>query len=190
MKMIKLLLPCFVFLFPIQVFSQSHCDTAKSFYDHVKAANAADMICLAKTSAKTKTLFYTFGSWCAPCRAHLPNAMKLTKDYNLDFYVLLIEKENSGKTQEAISYLRNIDSAINILILKDQTYGDASGKKYKKFLSEITPRKFENINDMSKYIILNNTGEVLMVTNWKDNRKNDWRDDSEMIKSRIIPVLK
>ncbi|MFZ1527850.1 MAG: hypothetical protein WAT19_03810 [Ferruginibacter sp.] len=61
--------------------------------------------------------------------------------------------------------------------------------KYKKFLKELTPPQFENIDDMSKYIIIDRNEKVLMITNWKNNRKNDWKDDSEMIKSRILPVL-
>jgi thiol-disulfide isomerase/thioredoxin len=190
MKSLKLILLFLISLFPNSVFSQSHCDTSKSFYNYISAANYEDVICLSKKSAKEKILFYSFGIWCTPCRAHLPNAIKLSKEHDLDFYVLLIDKENSYQTNKAINYLRNIDSSIKILVLKDVTYGSNVGKKYKKFLSQITPKKFENIDDMSKYIILNRQGEVLMVTNWKDNRENNWGDDSEMIKKRILPVLK
>ena len=42
---------------------------------------------------------------------------------------------------------------------------------------------------MSKYIVIDKKGKVLMVTNWKDNREYDWEDDSNMIKERIIPIL-
>ena len=62
-------------------------------------------------------------------------------------------------------------------------------KNTNSFLAEITPPEFENINDMSKYIIIDKKGKVLMVTNWKDNRDYDWEDDSNMIKERIIPIL-
>ena len=170
--------------------AQSECNVSKSFYNDVTAVNYQDVICLSKKSTKEKTLFFTFGIWCAPCRHHLPNAIKLSQDYNLDFYVLLIEKENSEKTKQAIDYLQKIDKNIKILVLKDVSYGSKPGKKYEKFLNEITPTNFENIDDMSKYIIINNQGEIIMVTNWKDNKGNDWKDDSKMIKNRIIPVLK
>ena len=184
----------FVFLFTILfsfiiVKAQSHCDTLSSFYKDASAVNKDDVICLSKNSNKEKSLFYTFGIWCSPCRAHLPNAIKLAKDYNLDFYVLLIEKENSEKTKNAIDYLKNIEKTIKVLILKDITYGTKAGSKYKKFLKEITPANFENIDDMSKYILVNKQGKIVMVTNWKDNRENNWKDDSEMIKKRILPVL-
>jgi hypothetical protein len=42
---------------------------------------------------------------------------------------------------------------------------------------------------MSKYIILDKLGTVLMVTNWKNNRENDWEDDSQMIEKTIKPIL-
>ena len=170
------------------IYAQTGCSTA-SFYIGVNAVNAKDILCLSKTSDKDKTLFFTFGIWCSPCRHHLPNAMKLAKDKNLDFYVLLIEKENSDKTKKAIDYLKAIDSSMKILVLKDSSYGTAAGKKYKKFLKEITPPQFENIDGMSKYIVIDRNEKVLMVTNWKKKKKNDWKDDSEMIKTRILPVL-
>lgn len=56
-------------------------------------------------------------------------------------------------------------------------------------MKEVTPEKFENINGMSKYIIFNKMGEVVMVTTWKDNINNDWKDDSNMIKEKIIPII-
>lgn len=170
--------------------AQATCDTATSFYTGVKAVNYNDLICLSKNAGEKKTLLFTFGSWCVPCRYHLPNAIKLAKDYDLNFYVLLTEEEKSIYTKKAVDYLTNIDSSLNILVLKDKSYGVSSKKKYNKFLSEITPAAFENINDMSKYIIINNQGVVIMVTNWKDNRRNDWKDDSKMIQDRIVPVLK
>jgi len=119
----------------------------------------------------------------------LPNAIKLSKEYKMNFYVLLIEKEENEIVKSTINYLKKIKPDIKILILKDD-YGKRRNKKYKEFLSEITPSKFENINGMSKYIIIDKKGEVIMVTNWKDNRDNDWKDDTKMIEKTIIPILK
>ncbi len=52
-------------------------------------------------------------------------------------------------------------------------YGKKQRKRYKNFLTEITPKKFKNINDMSKYILLDKSGNVLMVTSYKDNLKGE-----------------
>ena len=181
----------FVLIFTvIQSYSQSKkCDLHLSKSNEIYAVNKKDIICLSKNTSKDKTLIFTFGIWCAPCRLHLPNAIKLAEKYNLNFYVLLIEKEKSKIVKSTINYLKKVKPDINILILKDE-YGKRKNKKYKKFLTDITPSKFENINDMSKYIIIDKKGEVIMVTNWKDNKDNDWRDDSKMIEKTIIPVLK
>jgi len=170
----------------------SDCELIKSTSDKIFTVDKDDILCIAKNSEKEKTLVYTFGIWCAPCIKHLPNAIKLAREYNLDFYVLLTDKENSDKELSAIGFLNKVQETINFEIkvvnLKDEN--GKPNKKYKQFLDEITPPQFENINDMSKYIILDRVGNVLMVTNWKDNRENDWEDDSKMIEKRIIPILK
>ncbi|MFZ1527849.1 MAG: thioredoxin family protein [Ferruginibacter sp.] len=111
-----------------RVYAQTGC-SAPSFYSAANAVNAKHLFCLGKTSGKDKILFFTFGIWCGPCRHHLPNAIKLSKDKNLDFYVLLIEKENSDKTKKAIDYLKAIDSSMKILVLKDSSYGTTPDRK-------------------------------------------------------------
>ena len=49
--------------------------------------------------------------------------------------------------------------------------------------------ELENIDDYSKYILLNKDGKVLMVTNFKDNKGDDWRDDTKMVKKKLLPLL-
>lgn len=165
------------------------CNLIKSKFNDIYHVNKNDIICLSKNTLKNHTLIYTFGIWCAPCRLHLPNALKLSKNYNIELYVLLIDKESDKTIVNSINYLKNIDPEIKIIILKDD-YGNKKNIKYKRFLNEITPNKFENINDMSKYIIIDKNGNIIMITNWKDNKENNWKDDSLMIKNKIIPLLK
>ncbi len=179
-------------MFGISFGQTTDCKLTKSASQKIFTVDKDDIICLAKTSKKEKTLVYTFGTWCAPCLKHLPNAIKLARENDLEFYVLLTDKENSDRELTAIGFLKQIQEKINfeikVLNLKDEN--GKPNKKYKQFLDEITPSEFENINDMSKYIILDKLGNVLMVTNWKDNRENDWEDDSKMIEKRIKPILK
>ncbi|WP_452231902.1 hypothetical protein [Lacinutrix sp. MEBiC02595] len=174
-------------------FGQStDCELTKSASEKIFKVDKDDIICIAKNSQKEKTLVYTFGTWCGPCLKHLPNAIKLARENDLEFYVLLTDKENSERELTAIRFLKQKQEKINfeikVLNLKDEN--GKPNKKYKQFLDEITPSEFENINDMSKYIILNKLGNVLMVTNWKDNIENDYEDDSNMIEKRIKPILK
>ena len=164
------------------------CNLQKSEFSEIYTVNKNEAICLAINSEKEKTLFFSFGIWCGPCIKHLPNAIKLADENNLDFYVILIDKEESRRAYDAIKYLQDIKRDIKILILKDDI-AKRPRKKYKIFLTEITPPEFENIPGMSKYIIIDNKGEVLMVTNYKDNIENDLRDDSKIIENRIIPIL-
>lgn len=156
---------------------------------NILSVDADEIYRLAQKSDKKNTLFYTFGIWCEPCRLHLPTALKLAKDYDLEFYVLLVDPEASDKVTGAIDYLQKIDKDIKIAVLKDDVYGTKRQKRNTKFVTEITPPQFEMIDDYSKYILLDNKGKVMMVTNWKDN-PGDWRDDSKMVQDKIVPLLK
>ena len=148
---------------------------------------------LLKIAENKTVLIYTFSIFCQPCILHLKNAVQLAKDYNVDFYVLLFqkaEKKEKAKTnkQDAIRYLTQNYKDIKILNISDK-YGVSNRKSYKNFLTDITPKEFENINDFSKYILMKN-GKVIMVTNYKDAEKyNDWKNDMPMLKEKIIPLL-
>jgi len=167
------------------------CHLVKSTSGEIYTVDSFDLICLASSSQKEKTLIFTFGTWCKPCKYKLPDAIKLAKDYDLQFYVLLLEYENSKRERSAIEYLDDIkktyDFEFDTFILKDEN-GEPD-KKYRQFLKQITPPQFENINGMSKFIIVDKSGEVLMVTNSKDNKGNNWKDASKMIEERIVPIL-
>lgn len=152
------------------------------------AIQGNDIECLCKSSKSKFTLFFTFGSWCEPCILHLPNAIKLSKQYDLTLYVLLIDNENTKREFDAVNYLKKLNENLNILIIKDFKNLKPK-KKYINFLNDITPENFENINDMSKYLLFNEEGKVLQITTWKDNREYDWQDDTNMLKEKIIPIL-
>ncbi|MDP3353394.1 MAG: hypothetical protein Q8S44_06615 [Flavobacteriaceae bacterium] len=184
----KNLINIFVLLTVFNSFGQTkEYNLVKSQFYDIYTVDKDDVICLAKNTTKAKTLIYTFGIWCKPCIKSLPYAIKLAEDYNLDLYVLLLEKENDKRVIQAIDYLKKIKENINYLVLKDSKYGVKLHNKNKQFLTEITPIDFENIDDFSKFIIIDKTGKVLMVTNWKDKDKS--RDTQKMIQNRILPIL-
>lgn len=186
----KNLFSIFLVVISIQVFCQSEVCNFTSFDESsIQSVDKNDILCLARNSSQPSTLIYTFGIWCAPCRAHIKNAIKLSENYDTELFVLLIEKEQSSFTERAIQFLREQKKDIKIIILKDSVYGKNRRSKNKKFLTEITPSQFENIDDMSKYILIDKTGKVLMVTNYKDMEGDDWKDDTGMIKRRIVPLL-
>lgn len=170
--------------------TKDSCNLSQSNYNTIPAVAYNDVICLAKNSDKKFTLFFTFGIWCEPCRLHLPGAIKFAEQHNLDFYVILLEPEDHIKAKQAVSYLRYTKADIKTLILKDEVYGTKRRKKNKKFVNEITPKNSEAIDDYSKYILLNNNGEVLRVTNWKDGKdEEDWKDDSKMLDRILVPLI-
>ena len=178
-----------IFFCKISYSQTKNCRLIKSKFNDIYQVNKDDILCISKNSNRNKTLIFTFGIWCSPCRLHLPNAIKIAKDYDVELYILLIDNEGDKKVTDAINFLKETEKDINIIILKDKEYRKKRNKKYKQFLDEITPSNFKNLNGMSKYILLDGEGNVIMVTNWKDNKENDWKDDSKMLQKKIIPLL-
>ena len=54
---------------------------------------------------------------------------------------------------------------------------------------EITPKEFENIDCLSKYILIDKNGKVIMVTNWKDIYFDGIKDETKMIQKKTVSLL-
>lgn len=187
----KLILSTICGLISLVVLSQSNCEIEYSKnYKDLPTVNAEKIKCIAKNNER-KSLFFTFGIWCKPCRLHAEGAYNFAKEYNLNFYFVILEndKENNRYIDLAIDYLKKIDENVDILLVNND-YGSKSSKKNKNFIKEITPSKFENIDDWSKYILIDNNGEVIMVTKYKDAENDDWRDDSGLRERKFLPLVK
>ncbi|MDO5616775.1 MAG: hypothetical protein Q4G16_11325 [Cruoricaptor ignavus] len=158
-------------------------------YPDLKIVNAEEIKCIAKSN-KNQSLFYTFGIWCMPCVLHLDGALEFAKIHNLSFYVILIEddKSENSRIDRAVDFLKRKNKDIDILLISNE-YSSKPRVKNKKFLTEITPKEFENIDDMSKYILINSEGEVQMVTSYKDYQGDDWRDDSGKRNRKLLPLI-
>lgn len=170
-----------------EVIDDEECHLIKSASGKIYTVDSHDILCLARTSKKEKTLVFTFGRWCKSCRVDLPSVIKLVKEYNLEFYVLLTDEENSYAEKAALEYLDYMKKLhsfeFETFILRDED--GSRNLKYLRFLRRITPDNFENHSGMSKHILIDKSGEVLMVTNWKDSKKHK----SKLIEEKIIPLL-
>lgn len=176
----------------VNVFSQTpieKCKLTRSYYENVYSVTAENAKCLAENSDQPNTLFFTFGSWCTPCIYHIPTFFLIEKFYNADLYVLLVDPENHLLTEKSRNMVLEAYPHAKILVIKD-IEGKGKSKKYKDFLTKITPPQFENTDDMSKYIVLNKKGEVQLVTNYKDSKNDpDWKNDKPMVKRIVLPLL-
>lgn len=184
-------IPFLLFGFSL-VFSQTpieKCKLPQSHYENIYSVTVDDVKCLAENSPQPNTLFFTFASWCTPCIYHIPTFFVIEKFYNVDLYVLLIDQENNNFTKQSRDMVLETYPDAKILVIKD-IESRGKSKKYKDFLKKITPAQFENIDDMSKFILLNRKGEVQLVTNWKDSKDDpDWKDDKPMVKRIVLPLL-
>lgn len=187
----KLFIIVFLFCF-IKAYSQTpieKCKLSKSYYENIYSVTSEDVKCLAENSDQPNTLFFTFASWCTPCIYHIPIFFVLKEFYNVDLYVLLVDKENHHFTMKSRDMVLEAYPDAKILVIKDVEDRGRS-KKYKDFLTKITPAQFKNIDDMSKFIVLNKKGEVQLVTSHLDSQNDpDWKDDKPMVKRIILPLL-
>jgi len=89
------------------------CNDNLSASGEIYTVDSYEMFCLARESEKEHTLVYTYASWCGICKYYLHYAIKLAKDYDLEFYVLLIDEEDSNEELAAIDYLAVIQEKYN-----------------------------------------------------------------------------
>lgn len=178
-------------LFYVTATAQSQeCKLMPSEFDSLYYINAGDIKCLARSTDKKNLVVYTFGNWCAPCKLHLPSVLALTDKYDIDLYILLVENFSyPGRINTSINFLNENGRNKKLIALKQEEYGKKMRKQYKQFITEVTPPGFKNIDCMSKIIVYDKNGEVVMVTSYEDNEGNDWRDNSKEIKEKVIPHL-
>jgi len=106
----------------------------------------------------------------------------------------------------AISTINSYNKQLKTIIVSDSLYsaknlkyvnrkklieiqGARHREKYTNYLTQITPPEFENINDIGKFIVINKKGEVLLVTNYKDSKNAEGKDDDSVCFQKIIKVI-
>src|SRR5690554_482634 len=185
-------------LLPILSVAQSEpCNLEKNELGNAYLVDAEDIRCLAKNSDKEISMFYTFAESCKPCLKHIPDLIPFVIENDLDLYIVLIDRENNFRVEWAEIILKRFEQEIRehyqedfsfkLYVLKDEE--GRPRKKYNKFLTEITPPQFEVISDLGKHIVMNKSGEVLLVTSYKDNPENVEDKNSYILNEVIRPVL-
>ena len=171
-------------LVSINFFAQSYdkCELKSSNeVPEVKLIDKDKLQCLAKNS-NNKTLLITFGMWCEPCREDLPRYIETFKNKNVDVYLLLVDSQKK-RLNYIVNYLKKDGDFVK--------YGKQLRKAYRNFLEDITPNSFEVVDDMSKLILINQNGQVEMITSYKDLDKGKWvkgqKDEGTI--NKILPLI-
>lgn len=73
-------------------------------------------------------------------------------------------------------------------VLKDELYGNKTGRRNKKLATEMTPKHNEMIADYGKFILVDQGGNLLYTTNWKDYNK-DWQNSKKILEIRFYLLL-
>ena len=158
------------------------CTLEKSSFSELHTVNAEQTICLAQNSDKDITLFYILADFCSGCKVQLPEAIKLSEEYSMDFYAILGDPEHeSSKIYKTLNLIHSYNKQLKTVIISDSLYSETNLKyvkksrlieirgtkhweKYRNFLTEITTPGFENIVCLPKYIIMNKKGEVIFIS--------------------------
>ena len=179
-----------IFLLSLNIHSQNEkaCGIQKSEIINVKKVDKNDLICIAQNSSKPYTVFYTLTSWCSPCRMHFPDAVELERTGKVNLFVVLVESEDDKNIVKAIDFIKSVYPDVQFGVLKDDLYGTATKKRNKKLATEITPANNELIDDYGKFILVDKSGNVMYVTNYKDYNK-EWKNSKKMIENKILPLL-
>jgi len=174
------------------------CNLQKSKFSDFYTVDVEKTICIAQNSDKDITIFLTYAEYCVPCKEKIPKVMELSEKYNADFYLLLIGKEDDDFfNKKTLSAINSYNKLLKAVIITDLLYGENTLKyvyrkrlieligqrhseKYREYLKQITPPKFENTNELSKFIVLNKKGEVLLVTSYNDPENISY--DEKLIK--------
>lgn len=160
----------------------------KSEFIDAEKVDQQDLLRIAKNADKPYTIFYTFASWCGPCRMHFPDVLELEKTGKVAIYVILVESEKDKRIENAIHFLNSNPQPVNYGVLKDAVYGTKTGKRNKKIATEMTPKNKEVIDDYGKLILINKKGLIKYTTSWKDY-EGDWKNSKKMIARKILPLL-
>ena len=179
-------------LVSINFFAQSYdkCELKSSNeVPEVKLIDKDKLQCLAKNS-NNKTLLITFGMWCEPCREDLPRYIETFKNKNVDVYLLLVDSQKK-QLNNIVNYLKKEGDFVKPLKIDEVKYGKRLRKAYRNFLEDITPNSFEVVDDMSKLILINQNGQVEMITSYKDLDKGKWvkgqKDEGTI--NKILPLI-
>ena len=180
----------FLLFFSIDIPAQYSelCNISKSERIDSQKNDVDDLLCIAKNAVTPFTIFYTLASWCEPCRLHFPDAIDLEKTGKVNLFVILVESESDKRVVNAINFIKSYSKNVKYGVLKDEVYGTKTGKRNKKLVTQITPASFELIEDYGKFIVINKSGTILYVSNWKDYGK-DWKNTKKMIENKIMPLL-
>lgn len=187
MRMKNIFYLLIIAVFPIiSCYAEHPCSLKKGKYVSVEVE---DILCLAQNSGKDISIFYTFADWCLPCKESVPEIVRLSQRNDIALFFIIIDRESDlYNIDRAINFLnRNVEQP-RIYIISDSLYSpqnrvkkqsviQISGKKerekYINFLTNITPPEFKVTTDIGKSILINEKGNILLITSYEDKGKDD-----------------
>ncbi|MBP0612433.1 hypothetical protein J8J42_05165 [Chryseobacterium sp. cx-311] len=191
----KLLIFAFIAQFSLlisQVTSGCDLQTLKSV--NILTVDIKDLSCIAKNADRPSTVFYTFTSWCAPCRQKMPMVLDLEKRFNAAVFVLIMESEQDKMMPGGIDFIRKHAPEAKILILKDEAYTGGTRKRNSSFIADISSKKKMFNPGYGVFIVADSAGKVLKVTdNFTDYRKlanGSYESEERMLEREVFPLLK
>ncbi len=142
----------------------------------------ADLI---RKSKKKYNLLLSFGTWCSPCREHLPaliNFVKKNKE-KINLYIINIEKDDSKSLFVTKQFFLEINYSTPTFMVSEK-YGKDRRSKYKAFIKDVIGEK-----DFSD-IYLGMFENILFDENFKIIYKSNDSDKDEVTLENINKIIK
>lgn len=126
-------------------------------------------------------LVYSFGTWCKPCIAFLPQLLDWTeKNPPVKLYILNIEKDGDDRLLRVKDYLRQKHNFNENTFRVSDEYGKRRWKKYDAFVQEMAPSHDEY--GMSLLLLYDKTGKLLYASTYNETDEEELLTMSNKIK--------
>jgi thiol-disulfide isomerase/thioredoxin len=138
----------------------------------VYSLNSENFLELITSSTKEYHLFYSFATWCGPCREYLPMLLDLVEKNsdNLELYVLIIEKDDSKELLHSKAFFSKIENFDRPLYCLTTGKSKKPVKRYLNFVESILPNHIEY--GLSLNIMYNNMANVLYASNYNETKED------------------
>ena len=146
-------------------------EVLNSNQNEIYSLNKSEFDSLIKANKNQKFhLVYSFGTWCKPCVAFLPELLDWVKNNpSVKLYILNIEKDGNKKLQRVKDFLSEAHDFNANTFMVSEEYGKGRWKKYDAFVAEMAPGHKEY--GMSLLLLYDKTEKLIYASTYNETNE-------------------
>lgn len=146
-------------------------EVLNSNQNEIYSLNKSEFDSLIKANKNQKFhLVYSFGTWCKPCVAFLPELLDWVKNNpSVKLYILNIEKDGNKKLQRVKDFLSEVHDFNANTFMVSEEYGKGRWKKYDAFVAEMAPGHKEY--GMSLLLLYDKTEKLIYASTYNETNE-------------------